>query len=219
MNVERTDVISLLLSNFQKDLFTAIVGHVVTFDPLTQRAQVQIGVQRVDSDGNTFEPNPIADVPVQFVGGINFFIETQIDVGAEGLIIFSQRALDGWKQTGNVGVNPVARFHHMQDAVFVPGVRSLKTAIQNFQNDGTRIRNKDGSQYLWVKKDQSIEAKNKNGFYILNADGSVNINGTTIDKDGNVKVKPGATITDGQGVVVETHKHPYDDGITGVPQA
>lgn len=218
MNIERTDVISLLLSNFQKDLFTAITGHVVTFNPMTQRAQVQVGVQRVDSDGNTFEPNPIADVPVQFIGGINFFIETQVDVGTEGLIVFSQRALDGWKQTGGVGINPVARFHHMQDAIFIPGVRSLKTVVQNFQNDGTRIRNKDGSQYLWVKNDGSISAKNVNGFFTLGEDGTVSINGTTIDKDGNVKVKPGATITNGQGIIVETHRHKYDDGITEVPQ-
>jgi hypothetical protein len=37
--------------------------------------------------------------------------------------------------------------------------------------------------------------------------GLLNFNGTTIDADGNIVVKPGSTITDGQGIVVETHQH------------
>lgn len=37
--------------------------------------------------------------------------------------------------------------------------------------------------------------------------GKLNLNGTTVDANGNIVVKPGSTITDGQGVVVETHKH------------
>jgi len=37
--------------------------------------------------------------------------------------------------------------------------------------------------------------------------GTININGTTIDPDGNIVIKSGSTITDGNGVVLETHQH------------
>jgi hypothetical protein len=37
--------------------------------------------------------------------------------------------------------------------------------------------------------------------------GVVNINGTTVDASGNIVVKSGSTITDGVGIVVETHQH------------
>lgn len=37
--------------------------------------------------------------------------------------------------------------------------------------------------------------------------GVVNLNGTTIDASGNVVVKSGSTVTDGAGIVLETHQH------------
>jgi hypothetical protein len=42
---------------------------------------------------------------------------------------------------------------------------------------------------------------------ITTPDGKLNLNGTTVDSSGNIVVKPGSTITDGQGIVVETHQH------------
>lgn len=222
--VTRQDVLNQLISNYQKQLFTAIPGNFVAFtDQNHQRAQVQIGVQRVDVYGSVFTPPPIIDVPVVFPGG-DYALEFELDSGAEGLIVFSQRCVDGWKQSGGVGVNPVARFHHPQDAFFIPGARSLKTAMTGFQNNGIRLRDKAGTSYIWLKNDTTVQAqnpkgsvtlgadgsstqKNANGSIVLGADGSVNANGTVIDKNGNIIMKSGATITDGQGVVVETHKH------------
>ena len=205
--VTRQDVLNQLISNYQKQIFTAIPGYFVAFtDQTHQRAQVQIGVQRVDIYGSVFNPPPVADVPVVFPGG-DYALEYELQNGAEGLIVFSQRCVDGWKQSGGVGVNPVARFHHPQDAFFIPGARSLKTAMTDFQNNGIRLRDKAGTSYIWLKNDTSTQLKNPNGSVTLGADGTVNANGTTIDKNGNIVLKPGATITDGQGVIVETHKH------------
>lgn len=220
--VTRQDVLTQMLSNYQKQLFTAIPGYFVAFtDQEHQRAQVQMGVQRVDIYGSTFNPPPITDVPVVFSGG-EYALEYELQTGAEGLIVFSQRCIDGWKQAGGVGVNPVARFHHPQDAFFIPGARSLKTAMTNFQNNGIRLRNKEGTTFVWLKNDTTIQAKNPLGSVTLGADGSINANGTVIDKDGNIIMKAGATITDGKGVIVENHKHggvESGGSTTSVPQS
>ena len=219
--VTRQDVLNQMLSNYSKNIYTCIPGNFVAFtDSEHQRAQVQIGVQRVDVYGSTFSPPPITDVPVIFPGG-DYSLEYELANGAEGLIFFSQRCVDGWKQTGGVATNPVARFHHPQDAFFMPGARSLLTALADFQNNGVRLRNADGTQYVWLKNDKSVNLKNPNGYVTLGADGTVNANGTTIDKDGNLVLKSGATITDGKGVVLDTHTHPgveTGDGNTGEPQ-
>lgn len=220
--VTRQDVLNQLISNYQKRIFTCIPGYFVAFtDEDNQRAQVQIAIQRVDIYGSVFNPPPIADVPVQFPGG-NYSLEYQIDNGTEGLIFFSQRCVDGWKQTGGIATNPVARFHSAQDAFFVPGVRSLKTAMTGFANNGIRLRNNDASQFVWLKNDKSVAVQNSNGSVTLGADGSVNANGTIIDKNGNIVMKSGATITDGNGVVVETHVHggvQSGGSTTGEPQS
>lgn len=197
-----------------KSVYTSIPGHVLAFDPKTQRAQIQIGIQRVDINGIAWVPAPVVDVPVCFPGD-SFTIEYQIDAGCEGIVLFSQRCIDGWKQTGGTADNPAARFHNQQDAMFVPGIRSLPNVIKGFSNNGIKLRNEDGTQYAWLKNDGSLAVGNAqasvniaaNGLVnILNgsgsiqllADGTVNINGMTIAPNGTTTI---------QGIVFATHKH------------
>lgn len=52
-----------------------------------------------------------------------------------------------------------------------------------------------------------IQFDNAGNLNVVTPAGLVNINGTTIDSGGNIVVKSGSTITDGTGVVVETHQH------------
>lgn len=211
-----------------KDVCTSIPGHVLTFDPLTQRAQVQIGILRVDVNDATFTIPPIVEVPVHFPGG-DFAIEYQIDEGCEGDILFSQRCIDGWVQSGGVATNPRGRFHSMQDAMFLPGFRSQPNALPGFQNNGVRMRNRAGTQFVWLKNDNSISMdngvakfdvladgttlmRNGAGSFQLQADGSFLINGLKITPDGNV-------IT-AAGVNLNTHRHSGvtpGSGTSGVP--
>lgn len=163
-----------------KDVGTNITGHLLAFDATTQLAQVQIGILAKDDNGNDIKPAPIIECPVHFSGGSEWMVEHQIDPKDEGLIVFSQRCLDGWIQTGGIANNPIARFHDKQDACFVPGFRSKSNAISNFQNNGVRLRNKDATVYHWLKNDSSIESVNSMGHIKLLASGVVDINGFLI---------------------------------------
>jgi len=169
-----------------KDTHTSIPGHVLTFDSATQTAQVQIGIERTDINGAVFTPPPLVIVPVMFHGG-DFSVEFAVTPGCEGWIFFSQRCIDGWFNTGGVAANPIARFHDASDACFVPGTRSLPNVLPDFQNNGIRIRNRSGSQYVWLKSDNTIQANNGAGSIVIGADGTVTINGVvTIDTAGNI---------------------------------
>ena len=142
-----------------KGVCTSLPGHVLTFDPVKQLAQVQPGIARVDINGAEFTIPPIIEVPVYFPGG-DYSVEYQIDAGCEGDILFSQRCIDGWVQSGGVAANPIGRFHNMQDAMFLPGFRSVPNALPDFQNNGVRMRNRAGSQFVWLKNDNSISMDN-----------------------------------------------------------
>lgn len=194
-----------------KGVCTSIPGHVLTFDPDTQLAQVQPGIMRVDINGAEFKVPPIIEVPVYFPGG-DYCIEYQIDPGCEGDILFSQRCIDGWIQSGGVAANPIGRFHNMQDAMFLPGFRSQPNVLPSFQNNGVRMRNKAGTQFVWLKNDNTISMQNGSGSFQLLADGSFLINGLKITVDGNV-------IT-AAGVNLNTHRHTGvtpGSGTSGVP--
>lgn len=177
-------VINRVFFESMKGVHTSIPGHIVAFNPKTQRAQVQIGVEAVLLNGSTEAPRVIEDVPVQFAGG-DYTLEFEVGNGTEGAIFFSQRCIDGWKNSGGVAANPLSRFFDRQDCYFVPGVRSQPGAIFGFSNDGIKLRNKSGSQFAWLKGDGSVMLENGAGFVRLMADGTVSINGVTFAANGD----------------------------------
>jgi hypothetical protein len=161
MSISKT-LTNLLKRSFvemMKDVGTSIPGHFLAFDADTQLAQIQIGVVRIDVNGKKFTPPPLIECPVAFLGGSQYFIEHQIDPGDECLIIFSQRCIDGWVNTGGVADNPILRFHDFSDAAILPGLRSQPNKINDFQNNGIRLRNKAGDKYIWLKNDDNIHIK------------------------------------------------------------
>lgn len=153
-----TEMIERTVSEILKGVGTSIPGHVDSFDTTEQLAKVQIGVQFIDVQGQSFEIAPIVNVPVHFPGG-DFSIEYQIDEGMEGLILISQRCIDAWKEEGGVATQPILRKLDMQDALFIPGFRSKPNKLADFQNNGIRMRNLDATQYFWLKNDGKIEGK------------------------------------------------------------
>lgn len=153
-----TELIQRSFIEMMKDVGTSIPGHLLSFDPDTQLAQLQIGIQRVDVDGKKFTPPPIIECPVYVYGG-DYSCETQLDDGIEGIIFFSQRCIDAWNDTGSVANIPILRFHDFSDAYFLPGLRSQPNKITGHANNGIRLRNKDGSQYIWLKNDGTAEIK------------------------------------------------------------
>lgn len=211
-----------------KGVCTSLPGHVLTFDPDKQLAQIQPGVSRVDINGAVFTIPPIIEVPVYFPGG-DYCVEYQIDSGCEGDILFSQRCIDGWVQSGGVAANPIGRFHNMQDAMFLPGFRSQPNVLPAFQNNGVRMRNRAGTQFVWLKNDNSISMdngvarfnlrpdgttlmQNGAGSFQLQADGAFLINGLKITPDGNVITAAGTNLN--------THRHggvTPGSGTSGVP--
>jgi hypothetical protein len=194
-----------------KDVCTSSPGHILTFDPATQLAQVQVGILRADINGATFTLEPIIEVPVYFPGG-NYCLEYQIDPGCEGDILFSQRCIDGWVQSGGVATNPIGRFHNMQDAMFLPGFRSQPNALPDFKNNGVRLRNQAGTQFVWLKNDNTISMENGSGKFDLLADGSFVINGLTITPDGDVVTAAGISLN-----THRTSEITRGDQISGVP--
>lgn len=181
-----------------KSIFTAHVGHIVAFNPANQRAQVQIGVQRINIDDTRHNPPAVIDVPVLFLGG-SHLVEFEVQPKDEGLIVFIQRNIDGWKQTGGIADNPTPRILSGQDAVFIHGVRSLPNAVSGFSNNGIRLRNKDGSSHIWIKNDGTIVSDNGNSTIEQSPNGDIVFKNEGITHD--IKTDGSISITNGSGFI------------------
>ena len=188
--------------SLMKDVATQVPGHILAFDSASQLAQVQIGIQRVIVGGATVTPSPIIECPVWFAGNSEWLIEHEVSPYDEGIIFFSQRCIDGWREQGGVAPNPVARFHDINDALFLPGFRSRKNAISDFAGEGLRIRNKDNDAHIWLKNDGQVYIKGT-----LNVEGDVIASGDVIGGDISLQnhgtlpgtFKAGSTPVTGEG--------------------
>ncbi len=169
-----TEAIDKGVHNKLKGVNTAIPGHVLSFDINTQLIEVQIAIERVDINGNSEKLSPIISVPVHFPG-CSYAVEYQIDIGSEGLVIFSQRCIDAWLDQGGVAPQSRIQFHNLNDAMFIPGIRSQPKKLQGFQNNGVRLRNQNGSEFIWLKNDSTAEIT----VTTLKINGNIEHNGNT----------------------------------------
>lgn len=136
---------------------TSIPGHVLKFDPVTQMAEVQIGLMIEDRQGKQEVRRPIICVPVQFWGAAGGTLECRVSNGTEGVLFFSQECIDSWVDQGGVAIKSEPRRFSINDAYFIPGIRSIPGAISNFANDGIRLRSNDGTAYFWIHDDKTLE--------------------------------------------------------------
>lgn len=155
-----------------KSTKSSIPAKVLAFNPSSQIAQVQIVMESVRQTGESY-PIPLLECPVVQAGDNNFFVETQISKGSEGILFFSQRCFDAWFQSGEVSRQNIIRFHNLNDCYFMAGLRSKPNIIQNHSNNGIKLRSKDDSQYIWLKNDGTGHIKLNN----LVIDGDVEHNG------------------------------------------
>ncbi|ROM84113.1 hypothetical protein BK655_12225 [Pseudomonas brassicacearum] len=147
-----------IFGEYLKDnMRTSVPGHVLSFDPDTQMAEVQIGLMLEDRLGAQQPRRPIIHVPVQFWGAAGGTLECRVANNTEGVLFFSQECIDSWVDQGGVAVKSEPRRFSINDAYFIPGVRSIPGAITDFSNDGIRLRSNDGSAYFWIHDNKSLE--------------------------------------------------------------
>jgi len=153
-----TEMLSKCISEYMKDnVSTSVPGNVLSFDPSTQMAEVQIGLKMHTEADEHIDRSPTIYVPVNFWGASGGTLECKVEAGTEGVLFFSQECIDSWVDQGGVAVKSDPRRFSQDDAFFIPGFRSRPGAIKDFANNGIRLRNNAASSYVWVKDDGSIE--------------------------------------------------------------
>lgn len=184
-----TQMLEQAFSQLMRQAMFCLPGKIVSFDPETQLAQVECGIQRiVAGQGETI--SVIENVPVCFSGDGQWYFFHQIVPGeTEGLIHFSQRAMDAWIEQGGPVAPHENRIMDESDAIFVPGVRSKPGAIPNFKNDGAGISNYAGDNFVHLKDSGDAELK-------ITGSADVGVGGSaTVDVTDNLTATVGGNMT------------------------
>lgn len=171
------------------ELRVAGIGLIQSFDPDTITATIQLvgkeTTRRPDGYADENELPLLEDVPVMFPGCRDFVITLPLQEGDEVDVIFQDRAIDSWWQSGGIQPQIESRMHDLSDAVAFPRVYSQSTKIQNVHKENIQIRTADGENYIEITPDGKINIK---GDVFIDGDvhntGDMRTDGTHTDSRG-----------------------------------
>lgn len=169
----------------------ALPGIVQSFDPGTVTAVVQPAIRSVetDNDGNRVTKNYplLVDVPVVFPRGGGCTLTFPVKAGDECLVIFADRCIDFWWQSGGVQEAVDVRQHDLSDAFAIVGPQSQAKKISGISMSGAQLRTDDGAAFVEVAAGHAITVQTP-GKLTASAQGGAEITAPEIVLNGNVTI-------------------------------
>ena len=195
MDATQTELLEQAKNNAMMDVRVSMPARIVSFDPATKTASVEIGLKMVNADDTQSEYPPLVDCPCLFTRGGGFHLVHPYKAGDKGIVLFSDRCFDGWFQAGQVAPPMDFRVHSMSDAYFIGGADCLDD-VSPIVGDAMFIGKDDNSAGVTIK-----------------ASGDIDLNG--------VNISPSGIITLPDGTILNSHVHgnvQSGNSTTGEPQ-
>lgn len=150
-----TDVLENALSVFFEDIHTCMPGRIESYDFKSQKASVKPLLKKEYLDGEVLDLKVIGNVPVIFPRTKHAGITFPVEKGDGCLLLFSERAIERWKLSGNNSSPGDHRRYSLSDAICLVGLFSLNSKNIASNNDDTQIHN--NGQTITIKKNGDID--------------------------------------------------------------
>ena len=105
-----------------KEVYTAMPGVVLAYDPETRCASVRGAIDILTTDGERIQRPELRDVPVVFPSSAGFSLLFPLAEGDDVLLLFSMRGLQDWKDDGAYAVPDEVSLFSEHDAIAIPGL-------------------------------------------------------------------------------------------------
>ncbi|KFC08315.1 putative phage protein [Trabulsiella guamensis ATCC 49490] len=143
-----------LVGSIMSSLRVSMPGIVQSFDPGTVTAVVQPAIKGYEPDSNGVNQSTtlplLVDVPVIFPRGGGCTLTFPVKAGDECLVIFADRCIDFWWQSGGVQEPVDDRMHDLSDAFCIVGPQSQAKKIGGISTSAAQFRSDDGSTYFEI---------------------------------------------------------------------
>lgn len=201
---DNQEALRVALHGGSTGLWTALPGIVQSYDAVKCTVSIQPTIQsQITSPTGEVSFDPFAilvDIPVIYMGGGGMVTTFPIQAGDEALVIFADRCIDSWWQSGGVQIPAEPRMHTLSDGFALIGPRSLANSIPNVSTTTAQFRSLDGSTYFEIGESSVAN---------IVAPGGINITGP-VTITGDVSVAGTVTATDEgtfNNIPVSVHKH------------
>ena len=137
-----------------KGINTCLPAVVQSYDAAARRAQVQIALDTLATDGRALQGQVIADVPVIFPSGGGFTFSLPLAPGNAVLLVFSQRGISQFKREHRHSLPDGDSLFFLSDAVAIAGFGPPPTEpITPVSESGVALQDYDGSNYIAIEAD------------------------------------------------------------------
>lgn len=114
------------------------IGRIIEFDSVTQTCTIEL-MQLKQMSSEIIIPAPLTEVPLIIYGTGDATITMPNPVGSICLVLFLDRNIDAFMQTGEQYVPDTARMHDFTDCVALTSFRTLVNPIENYDETSISI--------------------------------------------------------------------------------
>ena len=142
-----------IAENLSTQLRVAMPGVIQSFDPNAVTCTVLPAIMGIIPTRDGTDPSDLpmlVDVPVIFPRGGGCTMTFPVKPGDECLLVFSDRCIDFWWQSGGVQEPVDPRQHDLSDAFAIIGPQSLAKKISGISTSAAQFRSDDGSTYFEI---------------------------------------------------------------------
>lgn len=148
--IDLTTAVELAKNKIMSVMNCHNIGRIQTFYPETQTADIE--VMQVKSIYNEFYNLPLlVNVPVIIYGGNNNGITLGDLTGAYCLLIFMDRNISSFLETGEIYNPDTSRMHDFSDCIALTTFKNNTNAISNYENEAINIYNNSKQSSSYVK--------------------------------------------------------------------
>lgn len=134
------EILSIAQDAIMSRLNVHNIGRIIEFDALTQLCTVEL-MQIKQFNEQYITPAPITDVPLIMLGAGGGHITMPNPVGTICLLLFLDRNIDNFMETGEQYVPDTARMHDFTDCVALTTFKTLVNPIENYDTEAVTIFN------------------------------------------------------------------------------
>ncbi|EOX9201030.1 Gp138 family membrane-puncturing spike protein [Yersinia enterocolitica] len=191
-----SQVLKVASDTLSASLRVAIPGIVQSFDADSVTCDIQIGIKG-ESGGESTNLSVLTSVPVVFPRGGGVTMTFPIKAGDECLLVFGDRCIDFWHQSGDIQETVDERQHDLSDAFAIIGPQSQANKISGISTSAAQFRSDDGGAYVEINPADHTITVQTSGRLIANAQGGTEITSPTIVLNGAVTIN--GSLTQGMG--------------------
>lgn len=184
-------MLDAMLHKVRASLRVAMPGIIQSFNPAHVTCVVRLAIEGINQDDDdniaSLELPLLVDVPVVFPRGGGCTLTFPVQHGDECLVIFADRCIDFWWQSGGVQKAVSDRMHDLSDAFALVGPQSQAHKIDDISTRAAQLRTDDGAAFVEVGTDHAINLTTP-GKLTANAQGGVEITAPTITLNGDVTI-------------------------------